>query len=227
MNRFLKLFIRSFLIIITILFLLLLIFRIKYHNDIVGLAKTQVSNSTSDLINDAVNVQIEVGNIQYERTVYFEKDLEGRITALKTNMSEINRLKTSILNLINDEILAMDTSDLGIPLGSLILPEVLSGRGPEIPIKIISIRNSDAYFESSFSQAGINQTLHKLSMNVLVDVSVLVLGKTENFTVKSQVVVAETVIVGNVPNTYLDTGGLYGTISKNSGINKDFNGSQS
>lgn len=223
MNRFLKLFIRSFLIIITILFLLLLIFRIKYHNDIVGLAKTQVSNSTSDLINDAVNVQIEVGNIQYERIVYFEKDLDGRITALKTNMSEINRLKTSILNLINDEILAMDTSDLGIPLGSLILPEVLSGRGPEIPIKIISIRNSDAYFESSFSQAGINQTLHKLSMNVLVDVSVLVLGKTENFTVKSQVVVAETVIVGNVPNTYLDTGGLYGTISKNSGINKDIN----
>ena len=121
----------------------------------------------------------------------------------------------------------MDTSDLGIPLGSLILPEVLSGRGPEIPIKIISIRNSDAYFESSFSQAGINQTLHKLSMNVLVDVSVLVLGKTENFTVKSQVVVAETVIVGNVPNTYLDTGGLYGTISKNSGINKDINWSQS
>ena len=223
MNRFLKLFIISFLIIITILFLLLLIFRIKYHNDIVGLAKTQVSNSTSDLINDAVNVQIEVGNIQYERIVYFEKDLEGRITALKTNMSEINRLKTSILNLINDEILAMDTSDLGIPLGSLILPEVLSGRGPEIPIKIISIRNSDAYFESSFSQAGINQTLHKLSMNVLVDVSVLVLGKTENFTVKSQVVVAETVIVGNVPNTYLDTGGLYGTISKNPGINKDIN----
>ena len=227
MNRFLRLFVRSFLIILTILFLLLLIFRIKYHNDIVGLAKTQVSNSTSDLINDAVNVQIEVGNIQYERIVYFEKDLDGRITALKTNMSEINRLKTSILNLINDEILAMDTSDLGIPLGSLILPEVLSGRGAEIPIKIISIRNSDAYFESSFSQAGINQTLHKLSMNVLVDVSVLVLGKTENFTVKSQVVVAETVIVGNVPNTYLDTGGLYGTISKNSGINEDFNGSQS
>ena len=207
MNRFLKLFIRSFLLIITILFLLLLIFRIKYHNDIVGLAKTQVSNSTSDLINDAVNVQIEVGNIQYERIVYFEKDLEGRITALKTNMSEVNRLKTDILNLINDEILAMTTEDLGIPLGSLFLPEFFSGRGPVIPVQILSIRNSDASFSSSFSEAGINQTLQQMNMHVSVDVSVLVLGQTQSFTISSQVVVAETIVVGDVPDTYFQTGG--------------------
>ena len=200
-----------FIIIIAFGAIILILFRIKYHDDVVGLARTQVMNATSDLINDAIDVQIEVGNIQYERIVYFEKDLDGRITALKTNMSEVNRLKTDILSLINDEILAMDTSSLGIPIGSLILPEIMSGRGKEIPIKIISIRNSDASFESDFSQAGINQTLHKLSMNVLVDVSVLVLGKTESFTVSSQVVVAETIIVGQVPNTYLDTGGLYGS----------------
>ena len=190
----------------------------SYYTSIVGLARTQVSNSTSDLINHAINMQIEIGDIQYERIVYFEKDLDGRITALKTNMSEINRLKTSILNLINDEILAMDSSQLGIPLGSLILPEILSGRGKEIPVKIIAIRNSDAYFESNFTQAGINQTLHTLAMNVLVDVSVLILGKTEHFTVSSQVVVAQTVIVGDVPDTYLNTGGLYGTVRENSGV---------
>ena len=46
------------------------------------------------------------------RIVFFEKDLDGRITELKTNMSEINRLKTDILNIINDEILALDTSDI-------------------------------------------------------------------------------------------------------------------
>ncbi len=223
MSRFFRRFIRLIIILPIIALIFLIFFRVKFHNDIVGLAKTQVSNATSDLINDAINVQIEIGDIQYERIVYFEKDLDGRITALKTNMSEINRLKTSILNLINDEILAMDTSQLGIPVGSLFLPEILSGRGAEIPIKILSIRNSDAYFESNFSQAGINQTLHMLSMNVLVDVSVLVLGKTENFTVSSQVVVAETVIVGDVPETYLDTGGLYGTVRKNSGINTNFN----
>ena len=223
MTRFAKRLIKLILFVVVILFCILIVFRIKYNNDIIGLAKTQVSNATSDLINDAINVQIEIGNIQYERIVYFEKDLDGRITALKTNMSEINRLKTSILNLINDEILAMDTSQLGIPIGSLILPELMSGKGTEIPVKIISIRNSDAYFESSFSEAGINQTLHKLSMHVLVDVSVLVLGKTQSYTVSSQVVVAETVIVGDVPDTYLDTGGFYGTFRENSGTYSYFN----
>lgn len=223
MTRFTKRLIKLILFVVVVLFCILIVFRIKYNNDIIGLAKTQVSNATSDLINDAINVQIEIGNIQYERIVYFEKDLDGRITALKTNMSEINRLKTSILNLINDEILAMDTSQLGIPIGSLILPELMAGKGTEIPVKIISIRNSDAYFESSFSEAGINQTLHKLSMHVLVDVSVLVLGKTQSYTVSSQVVVAETVIVGDVPDTYLDTGGFYGTFRENSGTYSYFN----
>ena len=218
MKRFIMYVCRLVIIFVAITLLLLVIFRVKFHDDIVGLARTQVSNSTSDLINDAINMQIEIGDIQYERIVYFEKDLDGRITALKTNMSEINRLKTSILNLINDEILAMDSSQLGIPLGSLILPEILSGRGKEIPVKIIAIRNSDAYFESNFTQAGINQTLHTLAMNVLVDVSVLILGKTEHFTVSSQVVVAQTVIVGDVPDTYLNTGGLYGTVRENSGV---------
>lgn len=186
---------------------LLAVFRIRYHDAIRTLAETQVRNSTSDLINDAIDKQIETGNIQYDRIVYFEKDLDGRITALKTNMSEVNRLKTSILNLINDEILALDTTDLGIPLGSLILPELFSGRGPGIPVHILSIRNSDASFTSYFTEAGINQTLQQLTMEVSVDVSVLVLGKAEYFTVSSQVVVAETIIVGQVPDTFFQNGG--------------------
>jgi len=186
---------------------LLVAFRIRYHEAICALAQTQVRNSTSDLINDAIDKQIETGNVHYDRIIFFEKDLDGRITALKTNMSEVNRLKTDILNLINDEILALDTSDIGIPIGSLLLPEVFSGRGPAIPVQILSIRNSDAAFASHFSEAGINQTLQQLTMEVSVDVSVLVLARTESFTVSSQVVVAETIIVGDVPNTLFQTGG--------------------
>lgn len=186
---------------------LLCVFRIRYHDAIRSLADTQVRNATSDLINDAIDRQIESGVIHYDRIVFFEKDLDGRITALKTNMSEVNRLKTDILNLINDEILAIDTADIGIPLGSLVLPELFSGRGPHIPVHILSIRNSDAAFKSFFSEAGINQTLQQLTMDVSVDVSVLVLGQTESFTVSSQVVVAETIIVGQVPDTFFNTGG--------------------
>lgn len=192
---------------------LLMMVRSRYRDVIRELAETQVKNVTSDLTNDAIAKQMADGIIQYDRIVYFEKDLDGRITALKTNMSEINRLKTDILNIINDEILALDTQNLGIPLGSLFLPELFSGKGPSIPVHILAIRNSDAAFSSNFTQAGINQTLHQLIMTVSVDVAVLVLGQTASFVITSEVVVAETVIVGDVPGTFLQTsniGGSYG-----------------
>ena len=203
--------IRRFFLRVTVMAVVFLIglgiFWSKYRTAIRELAETQVKNATSDLINDAVDAQIRDGHIQYDRIVYFEKDLDGRITALKTNMTEVNRLKTAILNLINDEILALDTTKLGVPVGSLLFPEMLSGRGPQIPVEVISIRNSDASFHSDFMEAGINQTLQQLTMEVSVDVVVLTFGKTNSFTVATQVVVAETIIVGQVPNTFLQTGG--------------------
>ena len=215
MHRWIRRILRILIVAVVIGSLLLILFRTKFHDTIRSLAETQVKNTTSDLINDAIDRQIDVGNIQYDRIVYFEKDLNGKITALKTNMSEVNRLKTSILNIINDEILAMDTTDMGIPLGSLILPEMMAGRGPHIPIQILSISNSDASFQSHFTEAGINQTLQKLTMEISVDVAILVLGKAENFTVSSQVVVAETIIVGQVPDTLLQGGGYYGSKTEN------------
>jgi len=215
MMRWLRKFLIKLIFLFAATLALFLIFRGKYRLIIRDLAETQVKNTTSDLTNDAIAKQIAAGEIQYDRIVYFEKDLDGRITALKTNMSEINRLKTDILNIINDEILALDNSDIGIPMGSLFLPEFLSGKGPAIPVHILSIRNSDAVFSSDFFQAGINQTLHKLTMEVSVDVAVLVLGNTSTFTVNSEVVVAETVIVGEVPNTFLQTGGNYGSNKEN------------
>lgn len=175
------------------------------------ISETQVRNTTSDLINDAIVAQIADDTIQYDRMVYFEKDLNGRITALKTNMAEVNRLKTDVLNLINDRILAQDTERMGFPLGNLIFPEFLSGKGPELPVRILTIRNSDAVFQSRFSEAGINQTIHQLVMDVSVDVTILVLGRTEEFSVSTQVVVAETIIVGDVPDAYLQTGGQNGS----------------
>lgn len=207
MRYYVRLFFRRTMILLCVLMVAFLLFRSRYRQVIRELAQTQVTNATSDLINDAVARQIALGDIQYDRIVYFEKDLNGRITALKTNIGEVNKLKTATLNTINDEILSMDASRIGIPLGSLILPEFLSGRGPRLPVEVLTIRNSDADFESNFSHAGINQTLHQVHMAVWVDVSVLVLGSTVSFSVEADVVVAETIIVGDVPDTFLQTGG--------------------
>lgn len=204
-------FVRKIIIRLMILCLLLVvvvgILRIRFYPVIQSLAQTQVKNTASDLINDAIAEQIAAENIQYDRIVYFEKDLNGRITALKTNIGEINRLKTDVLNIINDEVLAADESGLGVALGSLFLPEFLSGKGPKLPVRILAIRNSEADFTSAFQEAGINQTMHQLNLEVMLDITVLVLGRTESFTVSSHMVVAETVIVGDVPDTYLQTGG--------------------
>ena len=207
MRRFLQTWLRRLCLLLLIAVIAFFALRSKYRLVIRELAETQVKNSTSDLTNDAIAKQIAAGDIQYDRIVYFEKDLDGRITALKTNMSEVNRLKTDILNIINDEILALDTSDIGIPLGSIFLPELFSGKGPSIPVHILAIRNSDATFVSHFSEAGINQTLHQQTMEGSGDVSVLVLGQTSSFTLASEVVVAETVLIGDVPQTFLQTGG--------------------
>ena len=207
MRRRIRNWLRGMMVLLILLLVLFFALRSKYRLVIHDLAQTQVKNTTSDLTNDAIAKQIAIVKMQYDRIVFFEKDLDGRITALKTNMTEVYRLKTDILNIINDEILALDTSDIGIPLGSLFFPELLSGKGPAIPVHILSIRNSDANFVSHFSQAGINQTLHRLNMEVSIDVAVLVLGQTSSFTMTSEVVVAETVIVGDVPQTYLQTGG--------------------
>ena len=135
---------RQLLVLAVIVLVAFLMLRSRYREIVTELAETQVKNATSDLTNDAIAKQIANGTIQYDRIVYFEKNLDGRITALKTNMSEINHLKTDILNIINDEILALDTADIGIPLGSLFLPEFFSGKGPAIPVPV-SYTHLDVY----------------------------------------------------------------------------------
>ena len=104
-----RLLLLAFIILVTLALL-----RSRVYPVLRSLAETQVKNTASDLINDAIAEQIAMGNIQYDRIVYFEKDLNGRITALKTNIGEINRLKTDVLNIINDEILSTDESSLGV-----------------------------------------------------------------------------------------------------------------
>ena len=215
MRRFLIRFFLRLLVVFAVVLGGLLLFRSHYRPLLRELAETQIKNATSDLTNDALTELLARDSIAYDRIVYFEKDLNGRITAMKTNILEVNRMKTEILEIINQEILAWDTAKLGIPIGSLIFPELFAGKGFCIPVHVLSIRNSDASFESRFQQAGINQTLHRLMMEVNVDASILVLGQTESFSLTSEVVTAETVIVGEVPGTFLNTGGIYGTQTEN------------
>jgi len=85
----------------------------------------------------------------------------------------------------------------------LILPELFSGAGPRLPVKIMSVSTSDAEFRNEFSEAGINQSLQQIMMDVTISMTVLTPMGTETVTASSEVVIAETVIVGSVPDSYV------------------------
>ena len=168
------------------------------------LARARVENRASYIINEAIEVQLQSEDIDYENIVYLEKDINGAISALKTNINEINRLKTQTLSVIDTMLLDLDINEIGLPLGSLILPELFSGSGPKLPVKVMSISASDAEFHNEFVEAGINQTSHRIMMDVTITMTVLTPVGAESVTVSSAVVVAETVIVGNVPESYVN-----------------------
>lgn len=171
---------------------------------IVELAIARVDNRASYIINEAIETQMQSDDIDYENIVFLEKDINGNITALKTNINEVNRLKTQILSVIDHMLLDLDVNEIGIPLGSLFLPELFSGMGPKLPVKVMSVSASDAEFHNEFSEAGINQTSHRMMMDVNITMTVLTPMGTESITVTSAVVVAETVIVGLVPESYVN-----------------------
>lgn len=171
---------------------------------IVELAIASVDNRASYIINEAIETQMQSDDIDYENIVFLEKDINGNITALKTNINEVNRLKTQILSVIDDMLLDLDVNEIGIPLGSLLLPELFSGMGPKLPVKVMSVSASDAEFHNEFSEAGINQTSHRMMMDVNITMTVLTPMGTESISVTSAVVVAETVIVGLVPESYVN-----------------------
>lgn len=194
------------LLVLAVVAALLLLLRLRAAPLMEQLVVTQAENTMSTLVNEIVNNQIAKGTIDYDRIIYFEKDVDGRITALKTNMSEVNRLKTEILSAMNQGIEDISVGELNIPIGNFIFPELFSGKGFAVPVRILSVSTSDANFENHFSEAGINQTLHQIRMNILVNLSVLTPTGTVRTSVETDVVVAETVIVGTVPDRYVSIG---------------------
>ena len=195
--------IRSILTVVLLLTVgLTLLFRLRLAPMAEQLIATQVDNQASDAINAAIDEQITSGEIDYARMITAEKDAQGNVTALHTNIAEINRLKTSILKRVDEKLENLSMEELSVPIGSVLLPELLSGRGPKIPVRVLAVRTSDAVFRSSFESAGINQTKHSIMIDIHVVITILTWTGTQEIAVDSSVVAAETVIGGTVPTTY-------------------------
>ena len=167
-----------------------------------SLATTRVSNTVNRIVSEAVDEAIESGNISYNDLITFEKDNEGQITAIYSNMAAFNRLQSKILDIILARIDQVPARELSIPIGSLTGSVLLAGRGPSISVRMESVGSSSAWFENEFTSAGINQTKHQIVLNIDVAVSILLPGFSTAIVVSNAVTVAETVIVGAVPDTY-------------------------
>lgn len=181
---------------------LTLLFRVRLAPMAEQLIETQVDNQASDAINAAIADQIAEGEFDYDRMVTIEKDANGNVAAIRTNIGELNRLKTSVLQRMDEELEQLSMEQLGVPIGSVLLPELFSGRGPLVPVRVLAVRTSDASFRNSFQAAGINQTLHSIYIDIHVCITILTWTGTSEINVDSAVVAAETVIVGTVPTTY-------------------------
>ena len=167
-----------------------------------SLATARVSNAVTRVVNTSVNETLYDAGVDYDRLISLDKDNEGHITAVKSNMAEFNRLQSAVLADVLQRLSEVSTRELAIPLGSLTGSPLLAGRGPLLHIKMQSVGSSSAHFENAFASAGINQTRHEIRLVVDVYVSVLLPGFSTVTKVTNRCAVAETVIVGSVPDTY-------------------------
>lgn len=185
---------------------LLVLIYIYLNNNITPLSKIMAESRAQSIavntITESVNKELLKSEVLYSDLVMLEKDNGGRITALRTNISKINQIKTNIMSSVQDALINLDTSEIGIPLGSLLNAEILAGRGPKIPIKLVPVGNINAEFENVFTSAGINQTRHQIILKINVNIWVVMPITRVSSSVTTSLTVAETIIVGIVPDNY-------------------------
>ena len=162
-----------------------------------------VTNRASQAINDSVRRLLAENAQDCANLAVLQRDVKGNVTAVETDVSRANRLRTEVLDAVDREIREISVSKLGVPMGSVVMPALLSGVGPMLPVKILAVSSSDAAFESSFEAVGINQTLHRIVLKIRITMTVLSPAGTTEIDTDADMIAAETVIVGVVPETYL------------------------
>ena len=139
----------------------------------------------------------------YDYFVTLEKDAQGNITAITTNTAHINALSSQIMQEIA-RAADSEALDIRIPVGSLLGSNLLMGRGPEIPVQVKMLTSSFVRFENELISTGINQSRHVVTLIADVDVDIMIPLATVSTTVETDILIAETVIVGRVPETYVN-----------------------
>lgn len=170
-------------------------------------ATSQATNLMTQAINAAVDDCLEQNGMGYADFVIVETDTVGKVTSLTSNTAQTNRFKRLVTDAIIQRIGEMDPGALGVPLGTLTGQALLSGVGPSVRVRVDSVGSVTVDYSNSFTEAGLNQTLHRICLDVDATAYLFLPGKILPVSVSSSICVAETVIVGEAPDTYLNLKG--------------------
>lgn len=178
----------------------------KLRPVVAEIASARAQNIMTAVVENAVTADLAARQVSYADFVAIQRDEKGAITALTTNMAQMNLLRAELTAAILEALESVDVSDIEVPLGSLFDLEPLWAKGPTLKTKAMTVGTVRAEFDSQFTSAGVNQTLHRIWMEVSVPMTLLLPGGEVEVTLNTRLCVAETVIVGQVPDAYLQVG---------------------
>lgn len=199
-----KKFLKIIFIFLCILLIGLIFFEIRAKPVIIEMAVTQSENIASSIIENAIVEVLYKNGITYSTLVEIEKDKEDRVTTVKADTIKMNMLKSKIGAEISKDILDTDSREISIPIGTILGISALSGKGPKIKTTVTLASNVTSTINNTFTSAGINQTLHEIYVNVNATIYVIMPKKSATAEVNSNYCIAQTVIIGTVPETFAD-----------------------
>lgn len=203
-----------FLVIIAILILfniVLYMFDKKVFPYVLQKSETMVKSKAVDVISE-VSMNVFSNEFKYDDVIKIDKDSGGNINLIRADTIKLNKLSSEIALQCNDELKKMGDVGVDVPIGWITERSVFYDLGPTINIKVQPIGNINIDYDSKFESAGINQTRHKIYLNVKAMVRVVVPLHSQDIEVDCDIPVAETIVVGKIPETALD---FNGAINKN------------
>ena len=164
-----------------------------------SVASVQAKAFATDAINESVGEILEEMNITGDDLETVTALADGSLSSINTNTVLINKLKNLITLRSQEAISNIRSKRVDVPLGTILGGELLNGTGPCIPVYISMTGNVSSDFEGSFESGGINQTVHKLSVNITAEINIIMPMNSCSEIVTTTVLVGETVIIGNTP----------------------------
>lgn len=180
------------------------ILQLMIRPNIINVCEYNSKAVTISLIDDAINERlVELGeNADYGNLVKLSYTSDGKVASIESNTKLINRIKNDMLTEINDRLMKGETENVDLTVGTLSGIPLFHGSGPTVRMQVEPKGYADAVFISEFTDAGLNQTLHRMIMRTTVSVTAFIPMYSVETKVSGDFLIAETVIVGNVPESF-------------------------